>query len=154
MRGAQWMLVLVACSDPPAPPRPAPPPPEVPTTTRISTSVELRWSKIVSTEGCFFFSGPEGRDDVLQGTATVERDDTSIRLTIGGARFDGAYRGRSLDLLRVSPHDFDGPWVTVETISGTYAEREMRARYRYHECHTGDVCPGRCEIDAELVLGP
>ena len=73
-------------------------------------------------------------------------------LSVGKAEFEGAYRGKKLDLLRVTPHEFDGNWLAFETIDGEYTEQVMRAEYRYRECQQGDACPGRCEIRADLVL--
>jgi len=153
MRGVSLLLVAVACDAPPKPaPAPAPPPPPPTSVANVTTSVELQWSNVVQTDGCFFFSGPDGRDDRLQGTATLERNGTSIRLRVGTAEFDGTYRGSELTLLRVSPHQFDGDWLALETINGTYTEKVMRATYRYHECQAAVQCPGRCEIRADLVL--
>src|SRR5262245_1520197 len=115
------LVVLVACSGPPpsqAAPEPPPPPPSP--AARGATSVQLQWSNVVTTDGCFFFSGPDGRDDLLQGRAALERDGSKISLSVGSARFEGVYRGHKLDLVRVSPHEFDGNWLALETIDGSY----------------------------------
>ena len=152
MRGVPVLVVLLACDAPPAPaPSPAPAPP-TPTPVATTSSVELRWSNVIETEGCFFFSGPDGRDDRLQGTATLERSGPNIKLRVGSAEFDGTYQRGELALARSSTHEFDGTWLAIETIQGKYTEQEMRATYRYHECQSHVACPGRCEIRADLVL--
>jgi hypothetical protein len=151
MREIALLFALVACDAPPKPaPAPAPEPPAP--VTKLSTAITLQWSDVVQTDGCFFFSGPDGRDDRLQGTATLERDDTSIRLRVGAAEFEGSYRGGELALFRTSAHEYGGKWLAFETITGTYTENVMRAKYRYHECDSAGACPGRCEIRATLEL--
>jgi len=92
------------------------------------------WSHVDSTDGCFFFSGPAGTDDRLVGSARIERDGNHIKISIENAVFEGTYREGQLDLMRISSHAFDGPWLALERMHGRYVGGKMIARYRYNEC--------------------
>ena len=111
---------------------------------------------MVRTDGCFFFSGPEGRDDQLVGDVkveTVEREGERIRVRIGTASFDGTYARGELVLSRTSQHDFNGPWSATETIRGRQTGNRLDARYAYTECErAAKECPGRCTISGDLVF--
>jgi hypothetical protein len=120
------------------------------------TRLEIAWSNITLGEpGCFYFSGPEGRDDKLAGTALVERNSGGITITVGKAVFRGAVDGSVITLTRQSTHDHDGPWLVKESIKGTLVEGGIRARYHYEECElAANECPGPCTVDADLALRP
>lgn len=114
--------------------------------------LRLEWSSIGTQPDCFYFSGPDGRDDHLVGDVTVDRNGSDVRLRIGDEIFTGTFRDNELAVERHSAHDFDGPWNVTETIRGRYREGLMRARYHYEECEIGQTCPGRCTIDAKLAF--
>jgi hypothetical protein len=112
----------------------------------------LHWDHVATTADCFYFSGPEGRDDALVGTAVVERDDTRVKVTINTATFEGSYREGTLDLMRISSHEFDGPWLAFETLHGSVRGGVMTAHYRYTECEVARECPGRCALTGEVTF--
>lgn len=117
----------------------------------------VRWSNVVRTSGCFFFSGPAGRDDQLVGDVvieTVERDGEQIRMRIGTATFAGTYANGTLQLKRTSKYDYGGPWTTTETIIGQAKDDQpLVARYTYHECEVASKkCPGQCTITGDLAF--
>lgn len=114
----------------------------------------VAWSQVESTAGCFFFSGPDGTDNRLDGTATIDRDGTHVTMRIGSALFEGTYREGTLDLMRISSHSFDGPWLALERMHGVYARGTMTARYRYNECELAGECPGRCTLTGTITLTP
>jgi hypothetical protein len=155
-------LALLACSsgeDVPAPapvPAPAVPAPLPPREPAVRPPVTVHWANVVRTDGCFFFSGPEGRDDQLVGDVkveTVEREGERIRVRIGTASFDGTYARGELVLSRTSQHDFNGPWSATETIRGRQTGNRLDARYAYTECERATkACPGRCTISGDLVF--
>ena len=130
-----------------APPAAAPPPPS-------EFRFTAAWSKVVASQNCFFFSGPDGRDDKLVGTIIVRRDEPDrIELRFGDAVFTGTATNGELNAVRESTHDSEGTWRVRETLKGRIrAEREMHAKYRYEECQVGAPCPGQCRIDAELTF--
>jgi len=154
-------MVLVSCSSKrdaaaTAGDEPAPPPP-VPAAPDASTApLGIRWSNVVRTEGCFFFSGPDGRDDQLVGevaVATVERDGDNLSLRIGTATFEGTFRAGALTLVRKSRYDFNGPWAVTETIHGRLHDGVLVARYQYEECElAAAACPGRCTVTGDLAF--
>src|ERR1043165_3954948 len=113
--------VIVGCADPVAAPPPPPPPTPAPMPVgpvQVTARQNVHWSHVESTDGCFFFSGPDGSDDRLIGDATIEREGSHVKLRIGGALFEGTYREGELDLMRISPHNYDGPWLTFERMHG------------------------------------
>lgn len=153
--GVVVVLVLVGCGDHSAPPppksTPSAPPVSAPTApTRVTARQVIHWSGIESTSGCFFFSGPDGSDDQLSGLAVIERDGTHVKLSINSAEFEGTYREGQLDLMRISKHTFDGPWLALERIHGAYANGTMTAHYRYNECELAGECPGRCTLSGTM----
>ena len=121
-------------------------------TTRFAAPLQIEWGDVQTTDGCFFFSGPEGRDNPLTGMALLEEDGERVRLTIGDAEFVGAQRGGTADLIRVSPHDFGSRWLAFESLHGSYHERAMTMRYRYRECQADQACPGRCVIAGDVTF--
>lgn len=147
--------ILAACADPsPSPaPEPSPPPPVAPPVpTRVTAHQTVHWGPLETTDGCFYFSGPDGSDDRLVGTAVIERDGTHVTMRLGGARFEGTYREGQLDLMRISPHSYGGPWLAVERIHGVYNRGAMKARYRYNECELAADCPGRCTLAGTITF--
>ena len=169
MRLGVGVALLVACSskseDKPTPiakrdvaplpepekPRVDPPRPPAPSQART-----VRWSNVTRTEGCFFFSGPDGRDDQLVGDVvveTVEREGASIKLRIGTATFDGTYESGELSLARKSKYDYNGPWQTTETIRGRLVDGVLAANYAYEECELAvNQCPGHCTVTGTLTF--
>jgi hypothetical protein len=111
----------------------------------------LRWGKVTDVPACFYFSGPNGRDDKLAGETTVERNGHDVTLHIGSAAFVGTVNGPDVALKRATTHEFEGKWQVLETIRGTHHEGVLRAHYHYLECGHGD-CPGHCTLDADLTI--
>ena len=140
---------------PPAPTTEAPPPSSVP-----KGPLRIAWANVTGTDGCFFFSGPDGRDDRLVGEVVVQaaaeaaaREGTPLLLRIGTARFEGSLVGGTLELVRRSTHEFDGRWEVHETMRGRMRDGELRATYRYEECQVGAAaCPDRCTLTADVVI--
>jgi hypothetical protein len=128
---------------------PAAPPP-----ARAVARQSIRWSQVEGSDDCFYFSGPDGSDDQLIGTATIDRDGTRVKMQIGNAVFEGSYRENQLDLIRISTHVYGGPWLAFERMHGVYSRGTMVARYRYNECEVTKECPGRCTLTGILTLTP
>jgi hypothetical protein len=156
------LLGVWACgntSEPPgsAAPPPAPPEKPVPPTSAVAPAhVTVRWQNVTRTDGCFFFSGPEGRDDQLVGDVrveTVEREGERLSLRIGTAVFEGTYARGVLELARTHSYEFEGAWQTTERIRGAMRGTLLSAQYTYEECKVSDkICPGRCTVQGELVF--
>jgi len=124
-----------------------------PTATGPTSSVaQVTWAAVSSTNGCFFFSGPDGRDDKLIGDARFSRDGDQLTLTIDKVVFRGRITNLDFVVTRRSRHDYDGPWNVDEKITGKLLEGRIDARYRYHECEVGTKCPGPCTIDGTIVF--
>ena len=118
-----------------------------------TTTFKLAWQDVRSTSGCFFFSGPNGRDDQLVGTALFERNGTELTVTINKAVFRGTITKDGFSVTRKSRHDYGGPWDVDEAIAGPRpVEGSLRASYRYNECELGTKCPNNCSIQGTLVL--
>jgi len=162
--------VVAACSSKRAEPEPAPapavrkepaPPKEpvagtVPRSPPPATPYQIHWSNVDIVDNCFYFSGPDGRDDKLVGEVrveTVELEGSALRIRIGATVFEGTYVAGALDLVRDSQHEFGGAWKVHETLRGRQVEGEMRATYSYEECEldTG-MCPGRCTMSADVSI--
>jgi len=102
------MLCLVACgssdpdpvrtieNQPPAVVEQASPRATRPVSPAGPAKLGLAWSDVVTSSGCFYFSGPQGRDDRLTGDVTVERKGDDVRLYIGDETFTGTFRDREL----------------------------------------------------------
>ena len=152
------LFVLGACNDPR--PKPAPKPAPVPVQAsprppvRVTARQSVTWGQVEASDGCFFFSGPEGTDDRLTGTASIERSGEHITLTIDRAVFEGVYRDGALDVMRVSSHQYEGAWLAFERMHGDYKDGHMIVRYRYNECELAGECPGRCTIAGEIIFAP
>ncbi len=157
------LLLLAACSS-----KSDPPPAPAPIAARDAAAREVRavdagpvrltvhWSDVRRTTGCFFFSGPEGRDDQLVGDVvveTVEREGVKIVIKIGTATFAGTYDRGELSLTRSGSYDYNGPWRTTEKIVGTKSGDTLSAHYTYEECELrGSDCPGHCTIRGTLTF--
>jgi hypothetical protein len=144
-------VVLAACSSEAA----TPPPPVAPEAEADEPAPlrdhDLQWTQIVeSNPGCFYFSGPTGRDNRLAGRATLERSATGVRLEVGGAQFDGTLANGEVRLRRESRHEFDGPWQAEETIVGRYTDGVLIAHYVYDECQLGRRCRHDCILTGTL----
>jgi hypothetical protein len=173
----RWLwVVLVACDSgsaappapPPAPPEPAAPAAPAPAAPATQTggggapapapvptqrgNMHSHWSHIVTVDDCWYFSGPEGRDNRLAGDVELERSGDKIHMQWGNASFDGTFKAGELDLERTTTHEFGDPWSATEHIHGKYIEGAIHAKYTYKECERGTACPNKCSIDAELDL--
>lgn len=125
--------------------KPKPPPPTGP--------LQVEWGNVKTTPGCFYFSGPDGRDDTLVGAAVIDRAGTDLTITIAGVAFRGVIRDGELVVTRTSSHDYGGAWTVTETIRGRFVEGALRGKYHYNECEARAArCPGICVIDADLAL--
>lgn len=117
----------------------------------------VRWSEIVSSPGCFFFSGPGalGRDQQLGESATFAIGEGRASLDFGsGVVFAGPRTGDRITLARRATHDFSGKWVTAETITLELAPAGgWIGRYHYDEHAPSDPTPGTCHIDASVLVG-
>jgi hypothetical protein len=153
--------------DGPLVPSERPPCPETNGTAGDDIDVQVEWSSIVRTSGCWFFSGPPGvgRDDRLGTSAHWRRNGETATLAFGDLTFSGS----PMRLERVSSHDAGGAWTVQEVIEGewraaTIARHETTpcppsdatfvGTYVYHECEerTRPSCPGRCTITANVTL--
>ncbi|MBA2544218.1 MAG: hypothetical protein H0V17_31530 [Deltaproteobacteria bacterium] len=147
---ALTLLMFAACERAEAHPTTAEAKPPTPKRLRVE------WSNVKTTApGCFFFSGPKGRDIQLTGTATVERSGTEVAIVFSQATFRGELTDGGFVVTRRGTHDFDGPWTVKETIRGRFVDGAVLSRYHYEECQDGaDACPGECMIDGDLRLRP
>jgi hypothetical protein len=109
---------------------------------------------VTATDGCFFFSGPNGRDIQLTGFATVSQSGTEVAIHFAQTVFRGKLTDGGFEVTRRSEHDYSGKWTIDENIRGKFASGGVVARYRYNECQDGGACPGTCSIDGELSLRP
>ena len=114
--------------------------------------MKATWSKIVTVDDCWYFSGPDGRDTKLAGEVEITRDGEALTLAFGRAKFTGTIKNGELVLGRKTSGDFGDTWSIVETIRGKYLEGAVRAHYTYAECEAGTHCPNKCTLTAELVL--
>jgi hypothetical protein len=118
-----------------------------------TTTFKVAWEDVVTTNGCFFFSGPNGRDDQLVGTAVFQRNGSELKVTINNVVFRGTLRDDGFSVSRKSRHDYGGPWEVDETITGPRpVEGSIRATYRYTECEQGTKCPNICTIKGTIVF--
>jgi hypothetical protein len=145
VRGMLAAVILASITSPTTEPA-AEPEPQATGNWRVS------WENVKATEGCFFFSGPSGRDDRLVGEARIVRDGQLVAIHIAKVTFRGSLTDLGFVVTRQSRHEYDGPWDVSERISGTSFDSPIRARYRYSECEVGKACPGECTIDATIVF--
>lgn len=111
------------------------------------------WTAVHAVDGCWYFSGPQGRDTPLAGDAQVVIADTYMRITWGKATFEGTLSGEVFTVTRRATHTFGGAWTVEEAITGRLRQHELVATYAYQECEHGKACPGNCAITANLTLG-
>jgi hypothetical protein len=196
MRLVLIAIALAACGrdDPPPAPRPPTPPvmptpivpplpnvpigetpiserPPCPETGPIADdmAVQVEWSSIRRTPGCWYFSGPSdvGRDDRLGPEAHWRKNGETATLSFGALAFSGS----PVRLERTSAHDSGGRWTVTEVIEGqwqaaTIARHEttpcppsdatFTGTYRYNECEerARASCPGPCTITANIAIRP
>jgi len=119
-----------------------------------TTTFKVSWDNVRATDGCFFFSGPNGRDDQLVDTAVFERNGTELTVTINKkVVFKGSLTKDGFSVARKSQHDYGGPWTVDESIAGPRpVEGSLRASYRYNECEQGTKCPNQCTITGTIVF--
>ena len=154
------LLLLVGCIEDRDSPRDKPlarpqlaPLAENPAPPSTTATYKVSWQDVRTTSGCFFFSGPDGRDDQLVGTAVFERNGSELTVTINKVVFRGVLTKDGFSVARKSRHDYGGPWDVDETIAGPKpVEGSLRAIYRYNECELGTKCPNTCSIQGTLVL--
>jgi len=157
----------IAPTDPPQGPAPLPPsssstqpqpfheqaeaaarPAEAPTTIKLRAS----WSNVKSTDTCWYFSGPSGRDTPLGAHVEVRRDADHAWVRWGQASFEGSWSANAIDVSRLATHTYAGTWIISERLEGRITEQAIRAKYTYDECEQGTRCPGRCRITADVAL--
>jgi hypothetical protein len=109
------------------------------------------WSAVKGPPGCFFFSGPNGRDTPLTGRAQLSIDGDYAKLALGGATFEGSMHGATFSLSRHATHTYVGNWTVSESLTGIVRDRSAVAKYHYQEC-SDEECPGHCTIDGTLTL--
>ncbi len=156
----RWLLplLLVGCIEDRESSRDRPTPKVAPVTEQPAppqntTTFKVAWQDVQATTGCFFFSGPNGRDDQLVGNAVFQRNGSELAVTINKVVFRGTIHKDGFTVTRRSSHDYSGPWVVDEVISGPRpAEGALRATYRYNECEKGTKCPNQCTIDGTIVF--
>lgn len=103
-----------------------------------------------SAPDCFYFSGPGdlGRDDHLGDSATY--DGSSLRFA-GDLVF---VQDSSGALVRVANHQYEGTWMTRETITLSPAGGGFAGTYHYDEFGDGGATPSACHLDAQVELAP
>lgn len=117
--------------------------------------LKVVWGKVTSTDGCFFFSGPNGRDIQLTGYATISQVGSELTIQFDQTAFRGELTDGGFEVTRRSQHEFGGKWTIDEKIRGKLTPGGGAvARYKYNECQDGTACPGRCTIEGELQLRP
>jgi hypothetical protein len=131
-------------------PEPAPPDAGPASPVHLSSQLETHWFRADFPDDCFFFSGPDGRDDRLTGPASIERDGEAVSITINHAVFVGTFKNNELFAGRKSNHNYHGAWTITESLYGHYRDGTMTADYHYLECGPDGVCPSRCTIDGTL----
>jgi hypothetical protein len=99
---------------------------------------------------CFYFSGPGdlGRNNQLGNSATY--DGSSLRFA-GDLVFVLDSSGA---LVRVANHEYEGTWMSRETITLSPAGGGFVGSYHYDEFEGGSTTPGACHIDAQVQLAP
>ncbi|MGE0395721.1 MAG: hypothetical protein AB7T06_03260 [Kofleriaceae bacterium] len=122
-----------------------------------ATVIEYRatWANVNSqTPGCWFFSGPHGRDTPLGEDVTVRVERGHAWVTWGKATFEGTWSDATVDVMRLATHSYLGTWVISERLVGRPKEKGIHATYKYEECEEGMKCPGQCFITADVLLAP
>lgn len=142
-------LIILAIAIPITPRKP-PPPEQTDQPDAIRLAVD--WTLTHATDGCFFFAGPAplGRDDSYGPRACLTPGATPT-ITFGAAAFSGT----PTRLTRTSKHQFHGPWLTTETLTGHLTpDGRFTGTYRYRECEADATAPGRCQIEATVRWRP
>lgn len=118
-------------------------------------SVRVAFREVVSSPGCFFFSGPGelGRDDQLGERADLSGARLRFSPTIEFARTTELGDGTSV-WGREAVHEYGGPWRSRETITLMRSGAGWVGRYRYQELSPGATTPGTCTIEARVELWP
>jgi hypothetical protein len=131
----------------------APPPPP-----RGAAPMQVQWSDVTSSGGCFFFSGPDslGRDDHLGARASYAQDGQTARLAFDGrVVFEGYLATQPFTLVRTSVHQYSGTWSVRETFAlDPLGQGAFRGRYHYDELDPSGNPTGSCNIDALVMLIP
>lgn len=110
------------------------------------------WIDVKAKDGCWFFSGPSGRDTKLAGRARLTVDGDYVKLYWNGATFEGSVQAAGeLSLARRATHHFGGAWTVDETIVGTLVGTSLSGQYHYEEC-SRTKCPSECTIDAHVQI--
>jgi len=125
---------------------------------RPDIPLRVQWFGVSSSQGCFFFSGPEtlGRDDHLGARASYREDGQSAHLRFDGAVvFDGYMGTIPFTLVRTSVHEYSGRWSVRETFAlERLPNGVLRGGYHYDELGpTGDAT-GHCHIAASVLMTP
>jgi hypothetical protein len=125
---------------------------------RSDRPLQVQWSNVTSSSGCFFFSGPEslGRDDHLGAVASYASDGRTARLVFDGrVIFEGFLGTQPFTLVRTSVHQYSGTWSVRETFAlDPLGQGAFRGRYHYDELDPSGNPTGSCNIDALVMLVP
>lgn len=153
----RWLVLslLVGCGPSSAAAPPTTPEPAVNHNRRaVAGEYRVAWRDVTSTEGCFFFSGPQdlGRDDHL-GDAARQLGDVLVITPAYEFRLAGPGT-----FVRQASHEYGGAWTSRETLTLAPASSAMGeglvGRYHYDEIGPGETAPGTCHIDARIELWP
>jgi hypothetical protein len=128
---------------------------EKPAPTEVATEgTKVLWANVVTTEGCFFFSGPfeHGRDATVGSVARLEVKGEKAVLRLGEVTFEGLGVNGRYELSREDEREFEGRWRSIERIEAELSTEGLRGSYAYEECDLdGDQgCPSRCRISADF----
>jgi hypothetical protein len=125
-----------------------------PTAPASYGTMRVAFREVVSSPGCFFFSGPGelGRDDRLGEHAELDAERLRFSPTIELTRVE--LPDGSVTWSRESIHEFGGPWRVREAITLLPSGAGWVGRYRYQELSPGATTPGTCTIDARVELWP
>ena len=153
------VALAVICTIGVAEARPKPPPDDPPARQcqpLTDGTAEVRWGRAISSNGCFFFSGPHqlGRDDQLGDRARYQRRGDQVTARFGDAVFSGVANADRVRLERRSAHEAGGTWNVTEVIEARFVVVDgctiLRGTYRYQECPAGQRCADGCTISAPV----
>lgn len=120
--------------------------------------MQVQWSNVSSSGGCFFFSGPDGlgRDDLLGTRATYLDGGQMARLWFDPrVVFEGYLATVPFTLVRTSVHEYSGRWSVRETFAlEALPGGVFRGRYHYDELDPSGNPTGHCNIDALVTMSP
>jgi hypothetical protein len=118
------------------------------------TGSKVLWANIVTTEDCFFFSGPfeHGRDATIGSLAKLEISGTQAVLHLGDVRFDGEGLDGRFQFKREDEREYEGKWRSTERIEAELSADGLRGTYAYEECDLdgSQGCPGKCTMEADF----